>query len=162
MLSIIHGLVTSFNTLQVEVTSWQQQAADIERKARKVQLDMEETEREQLLVKKRIKHQPMDVKQAMRVRDSLCVPSSAHRCTMHTPGEKHQYTEPAQITRKPSVGRSEHVEAIIVIPMYNYLLSGKGIRRLGGTDSMHIFLISSVLLHQKRGEWVPSSAWLRP
>lgn len=58
--------------LQMEVTSWQQQGADIENKARTLQLDMGETEREQLLVKKRITNQPMDVKQAMRVRDNLC------------------------------------------------------------------------------------------
>ena len=69
----------------MEVTSWQQQAADIETQARKVQLDMEETEREQLLVKKRIAHQPLDVKQAMGVRDNLCVPySSPHVCTLST------------------------------------------------------------------------------
>lgn len=59
------------NKLQVEVKSWHQQAADVERNERKLQLDMEETEREQLVVKKRITHQPMDVKQATRVRDNL-------------------------------------------------------------------------------------------
>ena len=85
------------------MTSWHQKAADIERQARKVQLDMEEMQREQLVVKKRITNQPMDVKQALRVRDNLCVPSSspqAHHAstTMHPQPCTHQNIGPAQVS----------------------------------------------------------------
>jgi hypothetical protein len=74
----IHGAVRQKCEVQGEVSSWNQQAADIERKARQLQLDMEEIEREQLLVKRRIMHQPMDVKQALRVRDNLCALYTVH------------------------------------------------------------------------------------
>ena len=55
----------------------------MEKQARKVQQDMEETEREQLVLKKRIAHQPLDVKQAVGVRDNLCAPATPLMRTMH-------------------------------------------------------------------------------
>jgi chromosome segregation ATPase len=64
--------------VQAEMTSWNQQAAEIERKARTLQLDMEDTERERALTNRRIAKQPMDVKQASHVRDNMCA-LSAHR-----------------------------------------------------------------------------------